>query len=397
MIGRAVVLSLGLSQFISWGVSYYLIGVFADRIVADLQWSREFVYGGFSAGLLVMGLSSTFAGAAIDRWGGVVPMAVGAALDALGCLLLANADGRQVYLGAWVLLGLGMRLTLYDAAFAALAKIAGRSARRPMAQITLFGGLASTAFWPLGEFLCEAYGWRSALLIYAVIALVAGPLGCACAWARRPVAADRHDKAEPSEIMPAGGRRMIAAFLFTAIVTISGFISSGMSAHMIAILSGLGSGVAVAAASMRGVGQSAARLCEVLLGRNTDPFRMTLLATVLVPLGFCAALFASHGWIAAMLFTLTYGAGNGLLTIAGGSLPLALFDHRTYGAFVGRLIAPSFVLSAAAPVSFAFVIREFGDLVAVWLALALGIVACACAIALLLLFGNTPSRSETRQ
>ena len=129
MIGRAVVLSLGLSQFISWGVSHYLIGVFADRIVADLQWSREFVYGGFSAGLLVMGLSSTFAGAAIDRWGGVVPMAVGAALNALGCLLLANADGRQVYLGAWVLLGLGMRLTLYDAAFAALAKIAGRSAR----------------------------------------------------------------------------------------------------------------------------------------------------------------------------------------------------------------------------------------------------------------------------
>ena len=52
-------------------------------------------------------------------------------------------------------LGVGMRLTLYEAAFAALARIGGPEARRPMSQITLLGGLASTVFWPIGHALAS--------------------------------------------------------------------------------------------------------------------------------------------------------------------------------------------------------------------------------------------------
>ena len=57
-----------------------------------------------------------------------------------------------------------MRLTLYDAAFATLARLDGPAARRPISQITLLGGLASTVFWPIGDALARSLGWRGAVV-----------------------------------------------------------------------------------------------------------------------------------------------------------------------------------------------------------------------------------------
>src|SRR3546814_17733686 len=69
-----------------------------------------------------------------------------------------------------------MRLTLYDAAFASLVRVGGHHARRPIAQITLLGGLASTVFWPLGHALVHYFDWRGALWAYAGFALLTIPL-----------------------------------------------------------------------------------------------------------------------------------------------------------------------------------------------------------------------------
>ena len=158
MISRRTVICLGTAQLIAWGTSYYLIGVFGEHIAATSGWSRGFTYGGFSVGLLVMGFASAWAGRAVDRHGGLPVLASGSLLNAAGCLGLAYAHHPAVYCLAWIVLGLSMRLTLYDAAFAALARIGGAGARRAMAQITLLGGLASTTFWPLGNALIAWLG-----------------------------------------------------------------------------------------------------------------------------------------------------------------------------------------------------------------------------------------------
>src|SRR3546814_4453972 len=123
-----------------------------------------------------MGASSPMIGRAIDRHGGRPVMAAGSLLTALGCAGIALSDGAAAYYAAWLCLGLAMRMTLYDAAFAALARIGGPQAKRPISQITLLGGLASTAFWPIGHFLAESFGWRAALLVYAGFALLTLPL-----------------------------------------------------------------------------------------------------------------------------------------------------------------------------------------------------------------------------
>lgn len=84
---------------------------------------------------------------------------------------------------------------------------------------------------------------------------------------------------------------------------------------------------------------------------------------------------------AALVFVMAYGAGNGLLTITRGTVPLVLFDHRTYGAQVGRLVAPGFVLSACAPVVYAAVIDCAG---AAALRLSVGVAVLAFGVALAL-------------
>ncbi|WP_139323434.1 MFS transporter, partial [Roseomonas sp. TAS13] len=175
-VPRRTVWALGLSQLIAWGVSYYLIGVLGERIATDLGWGMARVQGGFALSLLVMGLVSPLAGRMMDRQGGRRVMGLGSVLLALGCLGLALAREVVGYYAAWAVLGLAMRLTLYDAAFAALARIGGTGARRAMSQITLLGGLASTVFWPLGHLLAEHLGWRGACLAYAGAALLTLPL-----------------------------------------------------------------------------------------------------------------------------------------------------------------------------------------------------------------------------
>lgn len=386
MISGARVFCFGLAQLVGWGITYYLIGVLGEPMAADLGWSISVVHGGFSVALMVMGLASGLAGRLIDRIGGRPVLVGGAVLTALGCAGLASAHGVVLHYAAWACLGLAMRLSLYDAAFAALARLLGPAARRPIAQITLLGGLASTVFWPVGHLLADAAGWRGALWAYAGFALLTIPLHLALPPGRWQHPAE-------SEARPAaagdGGQHPLAALLFVAIVTLTSFLNSGLSAHMITIMTGLGLAAATAiwVASLRGVGQSLARLGEVMSGGRVNPFDLNLAATVMLPISFVAALFSGQWLAAAILFNVFYGAGNGLLTITRGTLPLMLFDPRHYGATVGRLLAPSFFLAAIAPLAYALVIEHFGVAAVMLLSLALGLAILAASLVLRLRFG----------
>ncbi|HYG84756.1 MAG TPA: MFS transporter [Azospirillum sp.] len=386
ILGRTV-LCLALAQLIAWGISYYVIGVFGHRIAGDLGWSSDVVFGGFAAALLVMGVSSPLVGRLIDRWGGRWAMIAGALLNAVGCLVLAVCDSLTTYYAAWICLGLAMRLTLYDAAFAALARIGGPQARRPMSQITLLGGLASTTFWPVGHLLDSQFGWRGAVAVYAAFALLTIPLYLTIP-AGGGGALDAN-KAVPHVPPLAAGRRdaIVLGGLYALITALANFLNAGMSAHMIGVLTGLGlaASAAVWIAALRGVGQSLARLCEVLFGAGINPLALNLLATLALPIAFAAGLFSGASTVAAIVFAFLYGVGNGLLTITRGTLPLVLFDHRTYGTVVGRLIAPSFALSAAAPVVYALVTERFGEAGALYLSGGVSMVAVVAAALLSLL------------
>ena len=392
MISRSLVLSLGLSQLILWGISFYLIGVFGDPIIADLGWSRALVHGGFSAALLVMAAMSPFVGSLIDRVGGRRVMIAGSLLCAVGCALLSVASSVAVYYAAWIVLGIAMRCCLYDAAFATLARIAGPSAKRPIALITLLGGLAATCFWPIGHFLTEAYGWRGALQIYAVIAVLTIPL-------HLTIPSDNHADSEqddPSQLasdtgeINTGPRVLIPAILYAAIITLGSGLHAGMSSHLIGILTelGVGAGLAVFAAALRGVGQTTARLIEIATGSRLHPVTLNLFASTVMVFSFMLGLLSGGHIAAAVTFVFIYGCATGLLTITRGTLPLVLFDTKTYGAFVGRLLIPSFILSAAAPILFAFVIDWYGARGAIVVSIAISTAIVAASLGLRLIRGK---------
>jgi len=380
MLPRRTVAAIGLTQLVNWGLSYYALGVFGPAIAAEPGFGPALTYGGFSLALAVMGLSSAALGRGLDRHGGRAVMSMGSLLLALGCTLLALAPGAGLYLAGWTILGLGMRMCLYEAAFAALVQAGGSAARPALSQITLLGGLASSLFWPLGAFLEGALGWRGALLVYAAIALAMLPLY------RLLPAAGQGRGTVPSRRAPIPGEARAAAALFATIVAATAFLSSGLSAHLIALLTGRGIGPesAVALAAAPGIAQSAARLLEIVLGRRLDPRALALVAAGILTLGMAAGPAIAGAGPVAALFVLAYGAGNGLLTIARGSLPLVLFAVADYAVIAGRLIGPSFYAAAAAPLIYATLIARAGPGAALWLSLALALVTLTAAAMLFL-------------
>jgi len=389
LIATRTVLALGVSQLVCWGITYYLIGVLGPLMVADLHWSSAVVYGGFSAALLVMAASSAVVGRWLDRQGGAWAMTLGSVVIAAGCLMLGLARSVALYYAAWIVLGFAMRLTLYDAAFAALARIGGPLAKRPIAQITLLGGLASTVFWPVGGALAVRFGWRGAVLAYGLIALATIPLHATLPRGRYVPKSAAAGSATQAPLAPRPPDRA-RAWLYALIVALVAFLNSAMSSHMIAILTALGlaASAAVWISAARGIGQSASRLAEIMFGRTLDPLRLNLMATGTLPVAFLLGFAGGAAPAAAVAFSLLYGAGNGIATITRGTLPLVLFDHRVYGSVVGRLLMPSFVLSAAAPLAYAEVLERFGARGALALSVAVGIAALAASIALALRAGK---------
>src|SRR5690606_12370524 len=168
----AAIAALGLTQIVGWGTTHYLPAILADSIAGGIGASPTLVLGAFSWGLLVAGASARASGRLMDRHGARAVMTIASLLVALGLLAMSFARGWPLLFIGWTLIGLAMRSILYDGAFAAMAALAGPGARRAISLLTLFGGLASTVFWPLGGWLDNTLGWRATLQVYALLNVV---------------------------------------------------------------------------------------------------------------------------------------------------------------------------------------------------------------------------------
>lgn len=386
MISGRVIAALSASQLIGWGVTFYAVGVFSGRIVADTGLSLTTVHGGFSLALVVMGLVSPAVGRAIDRAGGRMTMTVGSALSALGLAVLALSHEEIAWFAGWAILGVSMRMTLYDAAFAALVRIDPADARRALSTVALSGGLASTVFWTVGEFLAVHWGWRVAMGAFAGFAALTLPLHLVLPAA----AADPRLHVDPTAkplappLAETAEERRVAAFLFATMIVAVSTLASALAAQIIPLMTavGLAGSAAVFVATTRGVGQSAARLAELASGSRLHPVDLTALSCAALPVTLAFAPFAGVSYAAALAFAIGGGMGNGLVTVARGALPLVLFDPAVYGTLTGRLGAPAFWASAVAPVTVAAILDRFGPNAAF---AALAVPALAAAGAALLL------------
>ena len=359
----AVVAALGTAQTLAWASSYYLPAIVAGPMAVSFGCSPAWVFGAFSAGLLLAALIGPAAGRTIDRHGGTLVLASSSLVFALGLLLLATAQNLPMLAFGWAVLGLGMAAGLYDAAFATLAALFGHAARGPITGITLLAGFASTIGWPLSTLLLETWGWRGTCTAWAVLHLVLGlPLN-ALLVPRTPAITPTATlpAAAPAAIKPSR-TMLLLAFAFAA----TGAIGAALAAHLPALLrlAGASTAAAIAAAAMVGPAQVAARLAELLLFRRLHPLHSGRLACALHPLGVLA--LAATGAPGIAVFAVAHGIGAGMLTIAKGTLPLALFGPGGYGLRSALLSVPARLAQAASPLGFTWAIEAWG-LQALWI------------------------------
>ncbi|WP_076591784.1 MFS transporter [Herminiimonas arsenitoxidans] len=375
--------ALGLTQIVGWGSMFYAYGVLMQPMETELHTTRSVVVGAYSIALLISGCLSTLAGAIIDRIGGRLLMGVGTLLAAAMLALLANVQSVLGLYLVWAGIGVAMSATLYQSSFAVLTQVFGTGYRRAITALTLFGGFASTVFWPLTQALSDHFGWRETWLIYAVLNL----LMCFPIHALLPkhiATADISSRVQKGKASLAAVLRERSFYLLTAAVTFNALVFSAMSLHLMSILQsrGISPSYAAAIGAMVGPMQVLGRILETTVGRKMSSYKVGVLAMWLLPLAL-VLLFAPNQWLAIYaVFAAMYGISNGVMTIVRGTLPAELYGREAYGAVSGAMGAPVMVAIAAGPFAasllYAFTDGYVGTLLVLIAVGVLGSVLFAC-------------------
>jgi predicted MFS family arabinose efflux permease len=349
----SVVLPLGVTQTLAWASSYYLPAILAGPIAQDAGMSASGVFAAFSGSLLISAFIGPRVGRTIDRIGGRGVLIVSNVSFACGLGLLAASSSWPLVWVAWAFLGVGMAMGLYDAAFAALGRIYGAAARGPVTGITLMAGFASTVGWPVTSWALAHFGWREACLGWAVAHLIIGiPLNASLP---KTPAAESAGSSAKAPVLEMDRTMWLLAFALSA----GWIIATAMAAHLIRLMEIIGATPAQAlfAGVLIGPAQVAARLAEAFALRRSHPLISARIAAAAHPAG--VALLAL-GPAAIPAFALLHGGGNGVLTIARGSVPLAIYGPANYGYRLGLLAAPSRIGQAGAPLLFGLLIDAWG-------------------------------------
>jgi MFS family permease len=368
------IIVLGSTQTLAWASSYYLPAVLADAIAHDTGVSTNWLFGIFSASLIISALLGPRMGRMSDAGGGNRMLAGSNLLFTVGLILLAFAYSPPMLVAAWLVLGIGMGFGLYDAAFAVLGRIYGTNARGAITGITLLAGFASTVGWPLTAWGASTIGWRDTCLAWATLHFfVALPLNY---WALPRPTITAEDKKAMDKPVAIDRAMILLGFAFAA----AWIVTAGMAAHFPRILEAAGASPAqaIAAGALIGPAQVGARLIEASVLSRFHPLVSARLATLTHPLG-AAVILAAGGGVAASAFAVLHGSGNGVITIARGTVPLAIFGPENYGYRLGILGMPARFLSAAAPLGFSLLIdRMGGDVLMVSAALSLSAFIALC-------------------
>ncbi|MFN3496568.1 MAG: MFS transporter, partial [Hydrogenophaga sp.] len=369
------VATLGTAQTLAWASTYYLPAMLAAPMARDLGLGTPSVFAAFSVALGLSALVGPAAGRAIDRHGGRPVLMGSSVLFAIGLAALGASQGVWSLFAAWALIGLAMGIGLYEAAFSTLVRLYGHGSRNAITGITLVAGFASTVGWPLSTLLETQIGWRGACFAWAGLHLLLGlPLN---AMLPRAASVDLSPSSKledngdaPNPVVRPRVTMALLAFVFAA----TWFISTAMAAHLPMLLqaSGASLAVAVGVGALIGPAQVAGRLLEFGFLRHVHPLLSARLAALGHPVGVAAMLIA--GPVAAPLFAVLHGAGNGILTIAKGTLPLVLFGPQGYGQRQGWLMLPARVAQALAPFLFGLALVKWGS-GALWLSAGLGLLA----------------------
>ncbi len=374
------VAALGVAQIISWGSLYYAFSFLITPLMEASGGDKPTVFAAFSLGLLVSGLLSAPIGALIDRRGGRGVMTAGSLGGAVLLASLSHVQSVFALYAVWAGLGAVMAATLYDPAFAVISRLFAANYRRAITMLTLFGGFASTVFWPLTQFLIAEIGWRQALLVLAALNLIV------CVPVHWRVLAPGRPGAPRRPVAPAGPGAFRAAlrtpvfYLLALAFTGNALVFSATQVHLMSMLQAkqLSAASAALVGAMIGPMQVTGRVLELAFASRLSASAVGILAMAFLPIALWVLHIAGVQWPLLAAFAVIYGIGNGAMTIVRGAIPAELFGRDAYGAINGAMAAPVTVAKAAGPLVAALLFVALGGYDGtLWVLIAIGAVSTA--------------------
>ena len=376
-LALAMVLTLGIGQVVAFASSFYLLGVLGDAVAGGIGVAPTVLFTLFSGAFLVSAMAGPWVGKWIQARGGREVMLASNLVFAAALGLIGVAANAPALAAGVLTLGLDMAVGLYGTPNAILVEIHGERARSWITAVALMGGLGSSVGFLVTGWLLREVGWRGACLAWAGVHLaVCLPLGAF-------VVPRTHGHAAPARatapIRVAWDRRMLQlAVLFAG----AWFVSTCMSTHLPRLLQrlGLSADEASSAAAFLGVAAVSARAIELSLLRRLPTLATTRIATLLSPLGALTVL--ALGPHAGVALVIGQGLGNGMLSVANGTLPLALFGRDGYAYRAALINTPARFVQAAGPGLFAMALATSPQA-------ALALIAGVCLMMFAMTFGLT--------
>ena len=358
--------ALGLYAMVMYGITYYAITTAAPRMAAEFGYPGSSIFAVLTVSLLMTAVLAQRLGRLTDRIGASNILLGGALLRCAMLAGMALAPEPLTFALALLLVQILGQATEYDATFAAAVELAGEKARSGMSQITLWGGLASTAFWPATAFLLERMTWRSMFLVYAAVLLVI------CV----PIAAFIRavsDHGRAAKLAPAVAARVdgsaapshepqqsdLPPFWLLAAAFALGGVAYNLPSLMLPVLDGLGLGAsAVVVGLIFGPAQTAGRFVDMIVGDRVRAISVAVVASAMVAVAFVVLL--TGGVWAAIAFAVLFGAGAGVGYVVRGSVVLAFYGQQGYATWLGRLGTVRLVVTALSPLGLALILERLG-------------------------------------
>lgn len=353
---------LSLPQLITWGSVFYTFSLLMVPLEVELGMTRAQSSLAFSLALLAEGLMAYWVGRWIDAGHERKVMTLGSVWIGAGLLAHSFVNSVMGFYAAWIWLGLGLAATLYTPAFAVVTRRFPQDFRRAIITLTFLGGLASTVFIPLFAWWMDLWGWRMALWALAGLQLlVCAPLH---AWLLHKATGP-----DTQPALPMHPARMVQAdvlaptlpvrehlrhspfWLLALFIVLTMAVTSALPAHMIALLqeSGLSPAWVLGVPAAIGVIQVLGRLVLYLFERYWDVHAANRWIPTLIPAGVLVLLIGGLQPMAALLFVLLYGLGNGMNTIVKGTAMAQYVSRAHVGQLNGLLGLPIALARAAAP------------------------------------------------
>ncbi len=351
---------LSIGQLVVWGALYYGFAVIVTPMESDLGWAKTQTNGALTIGLLVAGVAAVPVGQWIDRRGAFWPMTLGSIVGGMLLILWSFVEAPWQFFAVWALLGVTLAATLYEPAFAVIAANVTEW-RRGILYLTFVGGLASTAFVPLAQWLVESWDWRTALRVLGAIVVV---VGGGIHLAVLPGTKAKGEAARVADAAAAGApsalRAAMARPVFWGIaIAYFGFNFAGAAIvfHLIPLLNerSVDTSVIVAVWATIGPMQVAGRVVLMMLGHRVDARSTGRVAILILPVSVLLLVLVGGNATMLFLFAILYGASNGMMTIVRGTIVPEVMGPRGYATINGALAFPANTARAVAPVGAAVI------------------------------------------